>query len=77
MQMCLAVIGASVRASLRYAQTVGSMVFAASVGKDTEPKTTNRALLSSRLATERELQESQGNVVTFLEDGPRSLSSSS
>ena len=45
--------------------------------EDIERKRTNNVLLSSKLAVERELSESQGNVATFLEKGPQSLSNSS
>jgi hypothetical protein len=50
------------------------MGFVASAAKDTKQRTMNNASLSSRLVTERELSELQGNILRFVEKGPRSLS---
>jgi hypothetical protein len=51
--------------------------FASSVVEDIEQETTNNAPLSSKLAIECELAESQGKVVSFHEKGPQSLNISS
>jgi hypothetical protein len=74
--MCLAAIGALVRASLRSVQIAASMGSAVSAVKDTERKTTNNALLSSKLVTERELLGVQEDVTMFTEKGPCPLSRS-
>ena len=73
MRMYLAAIGALVRASPRFVQIAASMGSAVSAVEDTERKTMNSALLSSRLATECELLGLRENVMMFTEKGPRSL----
>jgi len=77
MPMCLAATGALVCVSLRSVQIATSMGSAVSAVKDTERKTMNSALISSKLATECELLGVQENVTTFAEKGPRPLNRSS
>jgi hypothetical protein len=73
----LVAIGALARVRARCARIAGSMASAAFVAKDIEQKTASRASLSSKVAIEWELLEAREKVAAFVEEGPRSYSSSS